>query len=95
MSQYEQSSLAKASIKYMLLNPLVPADFGISAQELVESINEFGCKAEKVTTNNTPDSKTVFFAYAYSLETLERLVNETQLDGPIVTVIAMYDQVIE
>jgi hypothetical protein len=84
-----------SKVKYMLLNPLVPADFGISAQELIDAAHEFGCKLEKVTTNNTPDSKTMFFAWSYEKKTLERLINETQLDGAMVEVTAMYDQVIE
>jgi hypothetical protein len=84
-----------SKVKFMLLNPLVPADFDISAQELIESLNEFGCKAEKVTTNNTPDSKTVFFAWSYEKKTLENLINEVQLDGSIVEVAAIHDQVFE
>jgi hypothetical protein len=79
---------------YMLLNPLTPESFGIDALEFHESLAEFGCKAELVITNTPEATKITYFATAPDRKTLERLITEVNLDGNILEVTNIWDNIL-
>jgi hypothetical protein len=78
--------------RYLLLNPLKADDFGISTEEMIEAVHEFGCKV--ITSLNTK-GQTMVYAVADNKATIENMVNTVEIDGSIVEYTAIYDQFIE
>ena len=74
---------------YMLLTPLNEDNIGTSTEEILESLEEFGCKGVI-----SVDHSGVFnvFATAKTLETLENLCNTVDLEGSVVNYNEIYDQ---
>jgi hypothetical protein len=78
--------------KFLLLNPLYGDNFGITAQEIIESLEEFGLTY--IFSNDTKGIPAIY-ATSRSKELIERMCNEVQLDGSIIEFTTIYDQVIE
>jgi hypothetical protein len=78
---------------FLLLNPVTPESFGITFDEFVDSLDEFGCKYEPSMTNLNGDPELVYFITATTKEALERMVNDTALEGNIIEVTAIYDAI--
>ena len=74
---------------YMLLTPLNEDNVGTSTEEILESLEEFGCKSVI-----SVDQAGVFnvFAIAEDLSTIENLCNTVDLEGCVVNFNEVYDQ---
>lgn len=78
--------------KFLLLNPLYGDNFGCTAQEIIESLEEFGLTY--IFSNDTKGVPAVY-ATSTSKELIERMCTEVELDGSIVEFTSIYDQVFE
>jgi hypothetical protein len=82
----------KSMPRYLLLNPLYGDNFGVTAQEVIESLEEFGLTY--IFSNDTKGVPAIY-ATSYSKDLIERMCNEVQLDGSIIEFSTIYDQVFE
>lgn len=82
----------KAMHKYLLLNPLVADNFSCSVNEMLEALEEFGCKY--ITSLDTK-GQVMYYATANSKEALEQMCTNVELDGSIIEYTCIYDQVFE
>jgi hypothetical protein len=78
--------------KFLLLNPLYGDNFGCTAQEIIESLEEFGLTY--IFSNDTKGIPVVY-ATSTSKELIERMCTEVELDGSIIEFTSIYDQLIE
>ena len=78
--------------KFLLLNPLYGDNFGCTAQEIIESLEEFGLTY--IFSNDTKGIPAVY-ATSTSKELIERMCTEVSLDGSIIEFTSIYDQKIE
>jgi len=78
--------------KFLLLNPLYGDNFGCTAQEIIESLEEFGLTY--IFSNDTKGIPAVY-ATSTSKKLIERMCTEVELDGSIVEFTSIYDQLIE
>ena len=78
--------------KYLLLNPLTPAQFGMDSwDQLYDALQEFGCQA---LMSSNVDGYPVAFAYTSTKAALEQMCTIVDLDGTMVEYTATYDQLI-
>lgn len=78
--------------KFLLLTPLIPSMFGMETYpELVESLEEFGCKT---LISHDPLGNTVMFAYAHNKDTLINMTTTVEMPGIVIEYTAVYDQAI-
>jgi hypothetical protein len=84
-------------MKYLLLNPLCPEIFGgnITETEMLGALEEFGCKAIMSEGNTETGSVMHWYATSDSLEALQQMVNTVDLEGNIVEVNRVFDQILE
>lgn len=80
----------KVMHKYLLLNPLDNYNFGCTVEEMLEALEEFGCK--HISSLDT-GGQVMYYATAGSKEALEQMCNTVELDGSIIEFTAIYDQV--
>ena len=78
--------------RYLLLNPLKGRDFGCTTAEVIESVQEFGCK---VIMSPDTTGETLIYAVSDNRSVLENMVNEVELNGIIIEYTAIYDQIVE
>ena len=78
--------------KYLLLNPLYGDNFGVTAQEVIESLEEFGLTY--IFSNDTKGIPAIY-ATSTSKKLIERMCTEVELDGSIIEFTSIYDQKIE
>lgn len=78
--------------RYLLLNPLKARDFSCTTEEVIESVQEFGCK---VVMSPDTTGETLLYAVSDRRSVLENMVNEVELNGIIVEYTAIYDQIVE
>jgi chromosome segregation and condensation protein ScpB len=78
--------------KYLLLNPLYGDNFGVTAQEVIESLEEFGLTY--IFSNDTKGIPAIY-ATSNSKFLIERMCTEVELDGSIIEFTSIYDQKIE
>ena len=83
------------NVRYVLMNPLEPEHFGISFEEMVESLDEFGLEVLVSHSNPVNGPKKVYFAVAKTLNAMEQMVNSVGLDGVIVVANGIYDQLVQ
>jgi len=78
--------------KYLLLNPLTPAHFGLADfEQIEEALDEFGCK---MLMSLDTEAQPVAFAVASTKNVLENLCTVVDLDGTMIEYTATYDQLI-
>jgi len=78
--------------KYLLLNPLTPAQFGMSSwDDLYDSLNEFGCQA---LMSADVEGRPIAFAYTSTKKALEQMCTIVDLDGTMVEYSSTYDQLV-
>jgi len=82
----------KVMPQYLLLNPLYGDNFGVTAQEVIESLEEFGLTY--IFSNDTKGIPAIY-ATSTSKKLIERMCNEVQLDGSIIEFSTIFDQVFE
>jgi hypothetical protein len=82
----------KSMPKYLLLNPLYGDNFGVTAQEVIESLEEFGLTY--IFSNDTKGIPAIY-ATSNSKFLIERMCTEVELDGSIIEFTSIYDQKIE
>jgi hypothetical protein len=78
--------------KFLLLSPLIPSMFALDTyQELIECVEEFGCKtlSSKDVLGND-----VLFAVASTQDALLNMTSETLLPGIVVSYTDVFDQAI-
>lgn len=78
--------------KFLLLNPLYGDNFSCTAQEIIESLEEFGLTY--IFSNDTKGVPAIY-ATSTSKELIERMCTEVELDGSIIEFTSIYDQVFE
>ena len=78
--------------KYLLLNPLVSDDFTCTTEEMIEAVEEFGCKT--IQSLNT-QGQVRYYATANTKEALLQMCENVSLDGSIIEYTAVFDQVLE
>jgi len=78
--------------RYLLLNPLKARDFSCTTEEVIESVQEFGCK---VVMSPDTTGETLLYAVSDNKSVLENMVNEVELNGIIIEYTAIYDQIVE
>lgn len=78
--------------KFLLLNPLVHDEFGITTEEMIEAIEEFGCK---VLTSLDTQGAVKYYATANSKETILQMCEATDLNGSVIEYTVVYDQLVE
>ncbi len=83
-------------MKYILLNALIPQDFGLTVEEMAEAATEWGCTFEMSEGLRDPGSRPLTQKYYYltstSLDALKQCIENVDLTGNIVEVTAIYDQ---
>jgi len=82
-------------ISYMLLNPIRPESFGVSLEETIEAVEEFGCKVEESKGNLIGSTISYYYIVSNSLDALHNLVTACDMDGSIVEILHWYDQVVQ
>jgi len=84
--------------QFILLNALIPQDFGYSLAEMVEAAEEWGCKFMVSEGLRDPGSKPLTQKYYYltsnSLEALRQCVEAIDLTGVVVEVTGVWDNVV-
>jgi glycine cleavage system regulatory protein len=84
--------------KYLLLNALIPQDFGITIAELKEAAEEFGCSliiSEGLRDpGSRPSTQDYYFLTGPSVKAIEQMVNQVDLTGIIVEITNVFDQAI-
>ena len=79
--------------KYILLNALTLQDLFIPThEEMIEAIEEFGCKA--LTSKDVAGNRT-YFVTSTTPEALTRLCEAVELPGIVLEYTAVFDQFIE
>ena len=82
--------------RYMLLNALIPQDFGLTVDELKEAVEEFGCSlviSEGLRDpGSTPATQFYYFITGPSLEAMTQMVNNVDLSGVVVRYDEIHDQ---
>ena len=78
--------------RYLLLNPLKGRDFGCTTGEVIEAVQEFGCK---IVMSPDITGETLLYAVSDNKSVLENMVNEVELNGIIIEYTAIYDQIVE
>ena len=82
--------------RYLLLNALIPQDFGTTPEELKEAAAEFGCDvviSEGLRdVGSVPATQGYYFITAPSLAAMEALVNSVDLSGVVVRYDEVHDQ---
>ena len=79
--------------RFLLLNPLQPKDFHMTEDSsLAEALEEFGCK---VLTSTNLKAEPVYFAYADTQAALEQMCETVDLDGTVIEMGHIYDQLIQ
>lgn len=77
---------------FLLLNPLDADDFGCTTEEMIEAVEEFGCK-----TISSLDTKgqVKYYAVAENQDALVAMCLNVELDGSVIEYSAVFDQLIE
>lgn len=78
--------------KFLLLNPLNSDDFTCTTEEMIEAIEEFGCKT--ITSLDT-QGQVRYYVIADTKEALLQMCENVSLDGSIIEYSAIYDQILE
>ena len=82
--------------RYILLNALIPQDFGTTPAELKEAAAEFGCDviiSEGLRdVGSVPATQGYYFITAPTLEAMSLLVNNVDLSGVVVRYDEVHDQ---
>ena len=78
--------------KFILLNPLDCKSLVVNTpEEIIEALEEFGCKAV-FSYSNTHD-ETFIYASADTKEAIEAMVDSVDLDGIIVEYTGVFDNI--
>lgn len=75
--------------KFLLLNPLCADDFSCTTEEMLEALEEFGCKY--ITSLDTK-GQVRYYATASTKEALEQMCTNVELDGSVIEYSTVYDQ---
>lgn len=77
---------------FLLLNPLDSDDFGCTTEEMIEAVEEFGCK-----TISSLDTKgqVKYYAVAKTQDAIIAMCSTVGLDGSVIEYTAVFDQVSE
>lgn len=78
--------------KFLLLCPLNADDFTCTTDEMIEAVEEFGCKA--ISSLNT-HGQVMYYATASSKEAILQMCEAVSLNGAVVEYSAVYDQILE
>ena len=78
--------------QYLLLVPVKAADFQISNSELVEAAAEWGAR---LVVSKTITGATTRFLVTGTIEAMESLCSNCNLEGTVVEVTGIFDQEIE
>ena len=82
--------------RFLLLNALIPQDFGITIDELREAAQEFGCDivaSEGLRDiGSIPATQAYYFLTASTKEAMEAMVTSVDLSGIMVEYSTIYDQ---
>jgi hypothetical protein len=81
--------------QYFLLNPVTANSFGITHEEFLEAVEEFGCSTYQTLTNLNNRPQTVYYIKANTREALERLISDVDLDGDIIEVTGIWENITE
>lgn len=82
--------------KYILLNAIIPQDFGITHEELKEAAAEWGCElliSEGLRDpGSIPAVQPYYYLVAPTMEAMTQMVNNTDLGGVVVRFDEIHDQ---
>ena len=82
--------------KYLLLNAVIPEDFGCDVSEMIEAANEFGCSVISSTglrdVGSIPATRLYYYFVSDTIEAMTRMVNDIGLDGHVIEYTAVFDQ---
>lgn len=79
--------------KYLLLVPQRCSDFGITNKELIKAMKDrYQC--DHILSKDA-NGNTVVYAVAPSIEHLERLTTDIDLEGQAVVIIGIFDMVVD
>lgn len=80
--------------KYLLLTPLQPSFFGYEDAEIRRMVSELGLVGIKTLMVDT-EKEVFFYGYSTEKESLEMLCTNYSIQGLLVEMGAVYDQVIQ
>ncbi len=78
--------------KFLLLCPLTADDFTCTTDEMIEAVEEFGCK---VVSSLDTQGQVRYYATATTQEALLQMCSAVELNGSMVEYSALFDQVLE
>jgi hypothetical protein len=79
--------------RYLLLIPQRGVDFHMTNKELIKAMKDnFGC--DHILSKDT-HGNTVVYAVAPTIEHLERLTTEIELEGQVVEMTGIFDMIID